>query len=487
MNVAKSLKQCARAMRQRGWRRIPQDIQVGCVGLDQRRNYQDDSHDWSSKRGEDAGVQMKNVYGEDRRFDPRYDDRHYKSYYRGENYDMVDGSTKSVPSSPKDPESRRRITQDTMDHQRRQERIIQENKIRWQQRSEPKTPVSQYTHHTFFSAENPRKPSKQESEDQTAEEYSRRRRQQRLKEAKEQERELRESRKGYKIPKSEDEQGPPENLDTRYASEAWLEKRDQEDEAQYWHTWTTCPEERRGKEMAKHEAAEDEEDEGAPKYNPSERRGFVKPTLPYDSSVRRFQTHSLQLAENDVPPMEPPQHAAKDQGQPKRRRPSGMEKQFLLARDFNRLNFVKDDTTNRPSSLLQSHVFNLPRTVYAEEKRREELKDIELPEQPPRRKLAWQGLPRPVYKRFDGVNRAIARNDQVQRKKCRKCVEPPRFRMTVKSKTLSRKPTPIDSFSSLLAVSTNYTPHSEYTGYGRQTVCDAWQNFTNVHNLKPIY
>lgn len=491
MNMVKGLKLCMRMIRQLGVSRIPREIQgsIGSLGCDhQIRHFRsDEPQDWTAMRADDAIKQMNQKYSDE----TRYDSRPHKSYdQQGDSFDQIESSQTGM----RDPESRRMITQDTSDHQRRQERIIEDNKRRWQNRVEPKSPAAlQYERvNQIFGDERPgqKRQRRGGNEDQSAEEYSKRRRAQRLKEKQRQERELRESRKGYNLPKSEDsEPSSPTTMST--ASKEWLARKAEEEEAKYWHTWSTCPDERRRLEAEKAEAeTAEEDDESSSGYKKSERRGFIKPTLPYDSSVRRFQTHSQQVTAAEVQfPVRPVNYPSRqrttvDQFKPERRRPSGMEKQIMLINDFNRLKTVN---RKRPLSLLQSHVFKSPKTKYSERRVEENLEDMELPEQMPRPKLAWQGLPRPVYKRFDGINRAIARKTQCQSKNARKCVEPPRFKMTLRSNKLSRKRTPIDSFSNTLTVNTHFTPHSEYTGYGRQTVCDAWQNFSNVHCLKQIY
>lgn len=494
MNMVKGWKLCMRMFRQLGISRIPRDIQgsKGLMGCDhQIRHFRsDEPQDWTAMRADDAIKQMNQKYSDEMHFESRYDPRAHKGYdQQGDSFDQIESSQTGM----RDPESRRLITQDTSDHQRRQERIIEENRRRWQNRVEPKSPAAlQYERgNQIFGDEKPGKKHQRRggNEEQTAEEYSKRRRAQRLKEKTRQERELRESRKGYNLPKSEGSE-PSASTTMSTASQEWLARKAEEEEAKYWHSWTTCPDERRrlDAEKADAETAEHDDDDSSSGYKKSDRRGFIKPTLPYDSSVRRFQTHSQLVTAAQVRPVNygSQQRTTLEQFKPERRRPSGMEKQIRLIKDFNRLKTV---SRKRPLSLLQSHVFKSPKTKYSERRVEENLEDMELPQQMPRPKLAWQGLPRPVYKRFDGINRAIARKTQCQSKNAgaKKCVEPPRFKMTLRSKKLSRKRTPTDSFSNTLTVNTHFTPHSEYTGYGRQTVCDAWQNFSNFHYLKQIY
>lgn len=491
MDVVNSLKQCMRVLRLHAWSRVVKNKHMGSMALEQRRHFRyDDRYNFHD------GKEGSKMYAEEG-FDPRIDDRHYKNFQRNEHMEQSDMDQRVWNSANKETESRRRIIQDTVDHQRRQARIIQENKRRWQHRSEPKNkyPI-EYTYDNDVLAagtSKKRRLGRQAKEDKAAEDYSKRRRHQRQTEKQRQERELRESRKGYNLPKSEieTEQTSGAAPDTLYASRAWLEKRAREDEAKYWHSWQTCPEER-----SKRESNEEADDDDSPRYEPTQRRGFVKPPHSYDGSVRSYQTNSRQLTERPHT-VAPPKYVLTRQAAI-RRKPSGMEKQYLLARDFTRLNrsplpgvanperLTESFRYKHHTSLLQSHVFNKPTSVYADKVEEDQLEDIELPRQPPRTILAWQGLPRPVYKRFDGIKRAIAHQKKVHCKSTKTRVQPPRFQMTVKSKALKRPRTPMESFSNQLAVNTSFIPHSEYTGYGRQTVCDAWQNFTNVHNGKSI-
>ncbi|KAL7738357.1 hypothetical protein ACLKA6_006677 [Drosophila palustris] len=509
MNVVKGLRRCVRMMRQRVAveKMLQKRLEVGAMdagmdmnvnvnmnmNMEQRRHFRyDDRANWPT--GNPGESKMYTEEG----FDPRYDERHYKSYQRSsETYGQGGSST-----SPINPDSRRRIAQDTLDHQRRQERIIEENKWKWQYRSEPKTAGLRYRiEKPIYGAGPPSKKGKTEPR--------RPGREQRLKEVKRQERELRESRKNYDLPgynrplKSEavDADGPVAAADEseqptapKYASQAWLDKRAREDEKQYWHTWHTCPSER-----ADPETAEDASEEIMHGYNgPRGPREFVKPPPPYDGGVRRFQTHSVQRADREIPTLAPPRvKAAAGKRSVIRRKPNGMEKQYRMARDFTRVNRISEESDvtfeeyrrccKRDTSLPQSHQFRPSPTAYAQmmqEEEEERLEDIELPKQPPRMKLAWQGLPRPVYKRFDSIKRAVARKNQ---ERIKQRLEPPRFHMTVKSKQLMRQRTPIDSFSNQLAVDTRFTPYSEYLGYGRQTVCESWQRFSKSHGLKNNY
>ncbi|XP_060656014.1 uncharacterized protein LOC132791195 [Drosophila nasuta] len=479
MNVVKSLRHCVRVLRRGASGKVPQNGQIAPMSVEQRRNYRyDDRFNWpTGNPGDGRDTKLGNTYS-DELFDPRHDERHYKSYQRN---DANNRMTKDV-------ESRRRVPQHSLDHQRRQARIIQENKWRWQRRTEPKTaPGFRVSYeHPIYGASPQRRPGRQEQQPR------RPGREQRLKEKQRQEKELRESRKDYDLPgynrplRSEAGDSTSSTDENQFASQAWLAKRKQENEQQYWHTWQTCPSERQDPETAE---AEDIAEEISPGYESTHetRRGFVKPSRPYDGGVRRFQTHSLQLSEG--------RKHLKTKRSVVRRRPSGMEKQYLLARDFTtRIHRLSDESDNsveevnksfkRPTSLLQSHVFRSSPTVYADEQKVEQLEDIGLPKQPPRMKLAWHGLPLPVYKRFESIKKAVARKQLDSSTKKR--LQPPRFRMTVRSKGLARQRTPIDSFSNQLAVKTQFTPYSEYLGYGRLSVCDAWHNFANAHNLKPI-
>ncbi|EDV98363.1 uncharacterized protein LOC6568789 [Drosophila grimshawi] len=410
MNVPKSMKCCVHLLRQRGWIRSAQHLGTGNAV----RNYRMDDKGWVGD--EDSEVQR--VYGEENTFDPRYNDRHYKIYRRHEMTTFQDSDAR-----------RRRIVHDAEEHQRRQERILLDNKNRWEQRTEPKSPAMlNYEHKYLIEGKSRKHRQRQTEEERIAEEYSRQRRYKRLSEVKRQARELRESRKGYKLPKPQLNRLPA----IRSANEKWLEQRAVEDEAKYWHTWTTCPNERRCRETA---AANDADDAAPGDRTINRRTGFVQPKVPYDSSVRRYQTDSQQLAKahssQPTPSLAPPGYTTGDLTH-NRRRPTGIEKQYRRSLNWG----------------AASAAYRLPisRLKY------------------PTRKFA----------RF------------VRPKGARKSVQPPRYRLSIRANRLQRQRTPIDSFSRTLAVSTRYTPYTEYTGYARQTVCDMWQNFTAAHNVRPI-
>lgn len=394
--------------------------------MQNRRNFHyDDRFNWpTGNPGDGKDSKLGNIFSE-QMFDPRLDDRHYKSYQRHEGGGHM---------GPKDIESRRRVPQHSFDHQRRQERIIRENKSRWQRRAEPRTGSGFHIgyEHPVFGAGPSKRPG------QNREQGPRRPgREKRLAERQRQEKELRESRKNYDLPgynrpmRSEAAESSFDGAEDRLASKAWLDKRKQEDEQKYWHTWQTCPSQRQDLETAEDAVEEIVHGYESPRGT---QHDFAKPPRPYDGGVRRFQTHSLQLAEPA---------SMRVKRSTIRRKPSGMEKQYLLARGFTRNNrAIKSSCSDesepsaeemsqsfkRPTSLLQSHVFRSPPSVYADEQQVEQLEDIGLPKQPPRMKLAWHGLPRPVFKRFESIKRAVARKAEGRP---HKQVQPPRFRMTV--------------------------------------------------------
>ncbi|XP_017837714.1 trichohyalin [Drosophila busckii] len=521
MHVVKGVGSCVRVLRKRVWSKM------GAVCQQQQQRFY-------RKDGQDDGRYGEWPVGDrEEGFDPRYDDRHYASHQREEARmrDHKDLSKPHWPTGVKDMDSRRVIQQAALEHQRRQERIIQENKLRWEQRKEPRLNYNEPKYHDDYNPiearespgnkhpggerpgrEQPLRKTKRQDED--ARRFSKQRlaRRERRSIEKHHARELRESRKGYKLPKStmmsaeqsdqSEEQQPQAQHSEQYqlqqptvlssASRAWLEKRQMEEEAKYWHSWNTCPDERRRQEEAA--AADEAADEQPSGYEPnsaSPRRGLTTPPAPYDGSVRHFQTNSRQHAELELSEMPQPTQTL----QPKRRRLSSMEKQHQLARDYAQLQQLSDisgrldrfvRTFKEPTALLQSHVFKSRQGSYVQQAEQDALKDVALPAQPPRRKMAWQGLPRPILKRFDSIKAAFNRQQELDEPpKPPSRVQPPRFNMHLKR--LRRLRTPMDSFSNQLPVKTNFTPFSEYTGYGRQTVCDAWHRFTKVYNYKPAY
>lgn len=459
MSLVKDLRHCMRLVKQCGFTKMIHNGQVGAMSMEQRRHFRyDDRFNWPSGNPGDSKIFTEEG------FDPRYDERHYKSYQRNAGFDQGSG----WKSSDKDPESRRRVQQNMMEHKRRQDRIIQENKYRWQHRSESRTGIKLNFAQPVYGAGpgNRGNPAEKHSRGRTG-------RVQRQKEVKRQARELRESRKNYNLPGYNRPSKSEAMDDAPVASKAWLQKKAREEEQKYWHTWSTCPEDL--------ETAEDASEEIMTGYEGprGSKRGLTKPPQPYDGGVRRFQTHSAQLADRKVPVLAPP-HQREGNRFLTRRKPNGMEKQYRLARDFTRVNRITNESDvtleefskcfRRPSSLLQSHVFRSSPMELAATQPQDRLQDIEQLKQPPRIKLAWQGLPRPVYRRFDSIKQAVGHS--------KRPLQPPRFKMTVKSKALKRLRTPIGCFSDKLAINTRFTPQSEYLGFGRQTVCDVWQNFT---------
>lgn len=370
-------------------------------------------------------------------------------------------------------ETRRRIVQDSQEHQRRQARIIAENRERWVDRTEP----NPYTNAdmTPYAADTP-----QEREERRA-------RRQRREGVEREERELRESRKNYKLPgynaprrpdkeesaELEGEEQPrdrkeQETSSAESASQAWLERQAEEREKQYWHSWHTCPQER------DYQYTVEESNDPTPAgYAPKRKRALTKPPKAYDGSVRHFSTPRW-----TVPDPKLSQYYSE-------RKPSGLQKQYNLACDALR-------SYRRRT---KSHVFKTPSV---EEKT--PIRDLELPHQPARAKLDWQGMPSSVYKRFGNIKKAINRNEvQVRRWRQKQQLQtlhdedrqfykihslvPPRFAMTLR-RMGPRRSVPIGSLSSKLALKPRHPPNVDYLGYGKRSLCDAWSKFSNYRSTE---
>lgn len=405
-------------------------------------------------------------------------------------YSKGDYNIYNIWKKDKDVESRRQIMQDTMDHQRRQARIIAENRQRWVDRTEP----NPYTVGSVqpYGAETPN------------EREERRARKQRREGLEEEERELRESRKNYKLPgynappsrrpsreessemDSDDEpraqldeeqqqqeqqqlqQQQQETSSAEKASQAWLERQAEEHEKQYWHSWHTCPQERDYQYTV-----EDSNDPTPAGYAPKRRRSLTKPPNPtYGGSVRNYSKSNPRWGAPPPPSL---------QYQYPKRKPSGLQKQFNLACDALEP-YRRKATSHR--------VFKSPSLG-----EKTPIRDLELPRQPARAKLDWQGMPSSVYKRFGNIKKAISRNEVQVRQYLQKqqqqtlkdddkpyykwrSLVPPRFAMTLR-RMGGRASVPIGSLSSKLAVRPRLTPNAEYLGYGKQTICDAWSRFSN--------
>lgn len=423
--------------------------QCGCaMCVNERRYYREDDYYPHGGRGEDSDDKEKH--------------RKQSSFQRPE-YGSF-SNTEYWRSN--DAEPRRRIIQDSYDHQKRQARIIAENRQRWISRTEPK-PHPNITTTMSDPITSDRDPAK---------EYSRRRRKQRQEEVKRQERELRESRKNYKLPgynapredekaeleDQEDEEQKQQQDDrkpktvAKDASAAWLAKRAEEEERHYWHSWYTCPRERDNETSVV--SGENKENPQAD-YQSTKKRRLTKPPQSYDGSVRRFQTYSHQTAKYIRT----------------KRKPSGLEKQVSLAYDIK---FPWQSTGDRR---LLSHGSLAPSKVFWEEKPIKKLKASAS------ENLDWKGMSSSIYKRFGNIKKSIDRKEEKQlaeekqryhRKEQPKnqCLVPPRFSMT-RRKLGTRPRVPIDSFSNRIPIKTQFIPRVEYLGYGKKSILDSWVNY----------
>ncbi|XP_034654267.1 uncharacterized protein LOC117892260 [Drosophila subobscura] len=224
---------------------------------------------------------------------------------------------------------RRTIMQDPEEHQRRQNLIIEENKRRWtrgggmrRNAQAPGVSKPDLIYDADRQNRQPRRPSqprrKGKNSNRAAKDYSRKRMSQRKRELKRQARELRKSRRGYNLPGSDtraevhDEDVTmrrQEDAYEHYGSSEWLRKREDAEEAKYWHSWHTCPSQRCDENL---DSDEDHIPSG-PRTSPSG----------YYESRRSF--HHMQL-----PSIRSPHYQVVANRLVKRRKPIGLEKRCRL-------------------------------------------------------------------------------------------------------------------------------------------------------------
>ncbi|XP_017012174.2 uncharacterized protein [Drosophila takahashii] len=261
---------------------------------------------------------------------------------------------------------RRAILQDPAEHQKRQAAIIEQNRRRWQSRPESRreTNTSEITYRP-----DPRKEKYiEEKMQKDYEDYQRSRRR----------------------PENAEETVDSQTVvyDPNRPTAAWAKKRQQEHEAEYWHSWHTCPGSR-----------ETETTEEVKPHLKRKKVVGIPPAYPRDYQRRGY--HQI------VPPTN--RLKAKTVLLLPRRRPSGIDKQFHK--------FARKQAT------LWNRDFQEP-------------EDNE--EQMPKPQL--------VPKKED--------KKKPKRKEERRSVEPPRFRMVVKTRTpVSRPSTPVCSYAGQLDVS----------------------------------
>jgi len=285
---------------------------------------------------------------------------------------------------------RRTIMQDPADHQKRQEAIIEQNRRRWQSRPESRRETN--TSGITYRPEARKQKYMEEKLQRESEDFKRMRRN----------------------PEQAEEEADSQTLvyDPNRPTAEWSRKQKDADEAEYWHSWNTCPGSR--------------EPETTEEVKPHLRRKKVvgiPPSYPRDYQRRGY--HQI------VPPV----LKAKTIVLLPKRRPSGIDKQFHK--------FARKQAT------LWHQDFQEP-------------KDNAQPMTNPQVLPEKQGKKKP------------------KRKEDRRSVEPPRFRMVVKTRTpVPRPSTPVCSYSGQLDMPPVIAGPSVYMGSLRKPASESWRTFSS--------
>ncbi|XP_017044664.1 uncharacterized protein LOC108090477 [Drosophila ficusphila] len=296
--------------------------------------------------------------------------------------------------SSMEPEAMRRrtISQDPVDHQKRQAAIIEQNRRKWQSRPESRRETN--TSGITYRPDRQKQKKLEEYLQSEAEDF------QHLK-------------RKMERPVETDSQTDSQTtvFDPNRPTAEWLKKREEEAEAQYWHSWHTCP------------GSRDNETTEEVKHHLKRKRVVpIPPAYPRDSQRRGY--HQI------VPP------AYQSKGKAvvviSRRRPSGIERQFHKFA-------TKQATPWHP---------DFPETL-----------------------ANAQPLPQPKV-----VPKKQKKQKKPERKEERRSVEPPRFRMVVKTRTpVPRPSTPVCSYSGHLEIPPEIAGPSVYMG-----ALNAWRNFSTA-------
>lgn len=285
---------------------------------------------------------------------------------------------------------RRTISQDPADHQRRQEAIIEQNRRRWQNRPESRreTNTSGITYRPVKRKES----YIEEGMQRESEDYQRQRR---------------------NTESSEEAQDSQTVVyDSNRPTAEWLRKRQEESEAEHWHSWHTCPCSR-----------ESETTEEVKPHLKRKKVVGIPPAYPRDYQRRGYHQIS------------PPVYAlkAKTIVMIPKRRPSGIDKQY--------------------------HKFAMKQVALWQQ----DFDAIQDNGQP----LQMPGL---VPKKEE--------EKKPKRKEERRSVEPPRFRMVVKSRAPASRPsTPVFNYSGQMDMPPAIAGPSAYMGSHRKSNGESWRNF----------
>ncbi|XP_016968247.1 uncharacterized protein LOC108036534 [Drosophila biarmipes] len=315
--------------------------------------------------------------------------RHEQEQYKMEREERREEAQKRIQSHfahnsqqpDQDTVRRRTIMQDPADHQRRQEAIIEQNRRKWQSRPESRRETN--TSGITYRPE-ARKQRYMEEQLQRQSEQA-----------------------------EEKEDSATVVYDPNRPTAEWMKRQKDADEAQYWHSWHTCPSSR-----------EPETTEEVKPHLKRKKVVGIPPSYPRDYQRRGY--HQI------VPPV----LKAKTIVLLPKRRPSGIDKQFHK--------FARKQAT------LWHQDFQEP-------------KDNAEPVTKPQVLPEKQGKKKP------------------KRKEDRRSVEPPRFRMVVKTRTpVPRPSTPVCSYSGQLDVPPAIAGPSVYMGSLRKPAPEAWRTFSTA-------
>ncbi|XP_017125087.1 uncharacterized protein LOC108144594 [Drosophila elegans] len=281
---------------------------------------------------------------------------------------------------------RRAIQQDPVEHQKRQEQIIEQNRRKWQSRpaSRRETNNSGITYRPELRREK----------------YF-------------EEKQQRETAKRNPGSAEDASEGETMVYDSNRPTAEWLRKREAANEAEYWHSWHTCPSSR--------------DAETTEEVKPHLRRKKVvshPPAYPRDGQRRGY--HQI------VPPVY--RLKAKTAVLLHKRRPNGIEKQFHK--------FARKQATPWHQDVPQTSA------------------------QP-------QQKPQVVPKKKEDEKKP-------KRKEDRRSVEPPRFRMVVKSRTpVSRPSTPVCNYSGQFDMPPTIAGPSVYMAALRKSLAETCRNYSS--------
>ncbi|XP_068147506.1 trichohyalin [Drosophila tropicalis] len=511
MNLAKTMNKCAQVLRQRSSQLIgshgrawstmgkprssttftPSNFNLkstskltvneSSLALDQRRFY-NDRNDWTEVKQRESQPGMAATYDMPKsgpattRYDEIYLNRGTAPRYE-ESVQYDDGESQQhqyAQMGQHDGESRRRMTQDPVEHQLRQERIIEENRRMWQNRAETNREVHvqgiNYNIDNVFGAEMAKlKSSRVVKNKQTDKEFSRNRRAALQNELR---------RNGYNLEDGESEHTKDQvqnDNDFNKPSKAWLNKQTKEEDAKHWHTWTSCPDERSLVKKA-HQASQDR------KFQQS------RSLQPYD--VTRRGLHHHQASNEDSEDSDEQLNNLKAHAKARVKTPEQVKSEYLLSlmqQDEDKRREQEDSDSDEDDDeeveiCPPARRRTIPATTLAYQPiaARHEAQPVQQEQQdnlfmsqarwrqPMRRN---RSLRIPVYK---------MKQDQPSRS-----ISPPRFQMSVRAK-VPRTPAPVCCFSDTVIsrMSVKSNNNTQYRDSVRPSISATWNDFTSSHFSK---